>query len=163
LIWYFAGTLNGDRVYWNEHEPVGPQPAEHSPSSPEYPSVVRISKNISAVDQCTGLLFELLNFEADKEYQRVRYSAEDRKSREQFAEDVVRCEFNATRRTQLFLLRHPITAADANKDTIYNSIVSSQGTFSEYIDWMKGLDETKLNPLRYYGKAYDNLVRNKKE
>lgn len=40
LIWYFAGRLTGQRVYWDNREPVENHPAVHSPANSEYPVMV---------------------------------------------------------------------------------------------------------------------------
>lgn len=163
LVWYFAGELNGDRVYWDYRRPVGGgQPADHLPRYWGYPALIRVSndREISAIDKCTMLVFELLNSEVDKENELLNTSPPSkRKSRDEYAIACVRHEFEAGQKTRAFFLSHPLPNATFQNDPNYSSFVSSQITFSEYLSYLDTVDSKTFNPLKYYREGYDRRRR----
>jgi hypothetical protein len=162
LIWWFAGELNGRRIYWDNREPEDSRTvAEHLPAYYLYPAMIRIRRTrATPVDKCVSLAFELNNLEVDREYQKLlTASIKDRKNREEFAKDCVRLEYEAGKRIQVFFQRHPITVANLYFDIDYYSITLQTGTFTDYLHWLETLDDKEhLNTLVYYRSAYDALV-----
>jgi hypothetical protein len=160
LIWHFAGQLKGERVYWDCKEPKGPPTAEHSPAMSGYPVMVRVSKDkMSPIDQCFGLLFELFNYEVDEEYRALRRSTiASRKTRDDFVQSVMKCEFEALKKTHIFFFCNPINEADFREDHYYFSGIFFPRDFSEYVLKFNDLDDNDFSPLKYYAEAYDQLV-----
>lgn len=158
LVRLFAGEVTGYRFHWDNREPIGRQPAEHMSSKRAYPSVIRISCNPDAVDKCFMLLFELNNFQVDKEIERLWSATPDeRPSRDNFATSCVRHEFDALKQTRLFFKRHPNAESNSQNGPYYNSIMASNmADFTKYLFWLSSLDKSEFNPLEYYGEVYDH-------
>lgn len=162
LVWYFAGELKGERVYWDYREPeAGGQPADHLPRFWGYPALVRVTneRGISGIDKCTMLVFELFNSPVDREIQLLTIASPDeRKSRDEFAIACVRHEFEAAEKTKAFFLKHPLSNATVNNDPNYNQMVSSRMTFSDYLSTLGALDPKSFNPIKYYREGYDRKL-----
>src|SRR3954447_2071315 len=69
----FEGASETGRVYWDEREPIA-STAQHLHSRYDLPTLVRVTKrsNISAVDKCAMLLFELYNVQSDGYFNALR-------------------------------------------------------------------------------------------
>src|SRR4051812_40490152 len=135
LVWHFAGGLTGKRVYWDCNEPSHSKQADHTAYF-NLPIMVRVAKNKSAsgTDKVTYLLFELLNYRIDEEFERLlNASAEDRITREEFAEKCIRAECEARKKTRLFFLLNPIHGANFKSDPDYYATITSSHSFSEYL------------------------------
>jgi hypothetical protein len=119
----FAGEGNASRVYWDNREPVGECPAEYMVSTPDYPSVVRVSSKSNATEAFTSLLFELNNFMIDREYDKLRISSPNQHTnREEFAESCVRSEFEAILKTKALIKNQPLPVQDWNACPFYSSV-----------------------------------------
>jgi len=44
LVYYFAGRLAGERIYWDEFQPRNGNISNHLPSISDYPAHIRVSK-----------------------------------------------------------------------------------------------------------------------
>jgi hypothetical protein len=156
----FAGEGNGSRVYWENREPVGECPAEHMVSTPEYPSVVRVSRKINATEAFTCLLFELNNFMIDREYDKLRISSPNqRTTREAFAESCVRSEFEAILKTKALFKKHPLPVQDWAACPFYSSVFAHDEDFSNYKKWLTGRPYGEYDPYKYYREAYDKTIQ----
>jgi len=155
LTWHFAGELRRDRIYWDHREPEEAK-ALHFPTENQYPSLIRVSKNQPAVDQCATLLFELFNSEIDAEYQLLLLApADSRKSKDDFVTRCVRDEFKAAQKVQWFFIHHPIHGANATNADWYLHVVTMNYDLPTYIAYLKTQDHEYL---KHYGKAYDNMT-----
>ena len=160
LIWHFAGGLKGQRIYWDNREPKG-HTAEHS-AHKDIPVFVQVTKTESGIDNCASLLFELLNRPIEDEYETLRTAPEnDRKDRYGFALSCVREEFKVTQSLHWFFCSYPIAGATKEKDPYYTFVVSLQMDFETYILSADRNLSDDVNPLKYYGKAYDAIISNK--
>jgi hypothetical protein len=156
----FAGEGNGSRVYWDNREPVGECSAEHTTSTPSYPSVVRVSSKDNATDAFASLLFELNNFMTDREYDKLRNSSPDqRTSREAYAESCVRSEFEAVLKTKALFKKHPLPVQDWAACPYYSSVLTHEEDFSAYKKWLMGRPSGEYDPYKYYGEEYDKVIQ----
>lgn len=159
LICQFAGASGGGRVYWDCREPESGRPAERWSAYYGYPAMVRVSKKCGAspIDKCSSLVFELYNFQVAKERELLITSRADRrKSREAFAIECVRLEFEATKKAQEYFREHPIAGARWWRDPDYCGIEFA-GDFQEFLQFLDE-DEDDYDPRKYFGKMYDEIV-----
>jgi hypothetical protein len=157
---HFAGECKSGRVYWDSREPRNAA-ADHLPTILGYPRLIRLSKycKISPVDKCTMLVFELLNFQIDREYQLLFSSAaENRKSKDEFAILCVRLEFEARQKTRSFFTKHPLREAKLEDDPNYFLTLRESDNFAEYLSWLDGPLGPTRDPREYYRKVYDGLL-----
>jgi hypothetical protein len=164
LVWRFAGGLTGKRMYWDCNDPSHSKQADHTAYF-NLPVMVRVAenKNASGIDKLTYLLFELLNYRIDEEYVRLlNASVEDRITREEFAERCIRAECEASKKTRLFFLLNPIQGANFKSDPDYYATVNSSESVSEHVQWLKGRNRSEYDPLKYYGVAYEQILKIKK-
>jgi hypothetical protein len=156
----FAGDANGSRVFWDNREPVGGRPGEHMRATPMYPSVVRVSSKINAIDACATLLFELHNYMADREIDRLRNTSPDQQtSRATFAESIVRCEFEAILKTKELFRKHPLPVQDSNDCPFYSDILIHDEDFSIYKTKLMHLAEGEYDPFKFYSEFYDEIIQ----
>jgi hypothetical protein len=151
LVWYFSGRPTGQRVYWNCEEPRGISEAEHSPAWEEYPAMIWVSSKVSPVDQSACLLFELLNFRVDAEYENPRGL-----SRNEFAESCARLEHRALRNTKTFLFQHPIRKINYNTDKVYFRLMTSIEDEDDYISYLNSQPTNEY--FDYYRRMYDGIA-----
>jgi hypothetical protein len=155
----FAGEGNGSRVYWDNREPVG-ESAAHTTSTPDHPSVVRVSSKSNATEAFASLLFELNNFMIDREYDKLRISSPNqRTTREAFAESCVRSEFEAVLKTKALFKKHPLPVQDWAACPFYSSVLSHEEDFSAYKKWLMGRPYGEYDPYKYYREAYDKVIQ----
>src|SRR5262249_23492801 len=117
----FESDAWSGRVRWDNREPSDFFGAEHAPryTGTSNPTAVRVSKNpdMSAVDKCEALAFELYNVGNDKEFRRLDSAAKDgRIARDDFVTTMVRLEFEALMKTQAFFRMHPLAEEDDYKE-----------------------------------------------
>ena len=159
LIWQFAGQLKGERKYWDHREPRGIVVAEHLPAMRGFPSVIRVSKKQSPLDQCAALLFELFNDEADSEYQRLLLAPPDgRKSKDEFVRSILLKEFKAGEKVKWFFIRNPIQGTKVSFSDWYTKLLISTLDFDTYA---KDVKANKPDYLKNYEAAYDVLTDSK--
>jgi hypothetical protein len=160
LIWNFAGGLMGKRIYWGDSEPDGG--ADHLPAYGDRCSMVRVTKKESGIDQCASLLFEVLNVEIDKEGESLQNAfAEDRKSRYEFARSCVRHEFRVKEKLERFFRKCPLEGATKEKDPYYNWMSSSGMDFETYLRRVENKVSESENPIKYYSRVYDQMVKDR--
>jgi hypothetical protein len=159
LVRRFAGQQAGHRMHWDNREPMSP-PADHWGESQSRPAVVHISSKLDATDKCYMLLFELTNFEIDKEIGRLwAVPSDKRPTREEYSVSCLRDEFEALKSTQLFFKQHPITEARSQKADYYNSAMKSTwDDFAKYLQWHQSLPNEGYKPLVYFGQIYDGEI-----
>jgi hypothetical protein len=161
LIWHFAGDLKGNTIYWDNRESKS-RVAGHLPL-PSGHKAVRIKRNQTAIDKCATLLFELLNRKVDREYEELLQSSPDkRKSKEEFVENCLRQEYEASKEVQWFFRNHPIAGATPWRDPYYCNIVFFPFTLSEYTQFLKVQYNNNYNPLIFYDVVYRFILRNQK-
>jgi hypothetical protein len=161
LVFHFAGELKGRRTYWDYHEPVTGRPAEHSRSYRERPALVRVSNrsDSSAVDKCVMLVFELFNHQNEGAFRILQSAAIGRViSSEVYANECVRLEFEALKKTKAFFRAHPIANVNTSRDIHYHSFIEHYEDFSRYQRYLDQLDSNAYNPRTYYRQGYDRLT-----
>jgi hypothetical protein len=157
----FAGALLGERVYWDNREPLDKKRGGHFPSYRVFPPLVRVSNqsNSSAVDRCVILVIELQHCRFDNNHKALDLMAVNKQiSRNDFARSCVRLEFQAAKRAQEFFRKHPLSEANSESDTYYTSVTKSFGEFSDYMRWQEGPVSKDDNLLQYHLDAYDELL-----
>ena len=157
----FEGDTWSGRVNWDDREPVGSSSAEHFPQYRGQPTSVRISKNpdISAVDKCSSLAFELYNVGFDKEFRRLETAAfEKRIDRHDYVKRVVRLEFEALMKERAFFSVHPLAEeVDYPENPHYAWMMTVSGDFNAYWRRFDELDSEKDHYRENYRKEYDDL------
>jgi hypothetical protein len=162
----FAGEVSGERIYWDNREPINGVPSVHLPPYDEYPALVRVSKQSrnSAIDKCTMLVIEVQHGRYDKNYQALMSMAAQKEiSRNDFARKCIRFEFEGAARAKEFFDKHPLAEANSKSDPYYTALMRFDGDFSAYMRRMDDLDEKEYNPRRYFLQLYDELAATKSE
>jgi hypothetical protein len=156
LIWQFAGELKGERVHWDNHEPKDFK-AVHYSADGDFPSLVKVSKKCSAVDQCAALLFELFNHEVDNECDLLASMPADKQiSKDDF---IIRCasaEFRAMKRVRWFFVQYPIRGQNATTSDWYIGLILMTCDLDTYL---KGLKERDPKYWKHYERSYDSFAK----
>jgi hypothetical protein len=156
----FAGAFNGQRVYWDCHEPISGRPAEESPPYHGYPPTVLVTNapSISSVDKCAMLAFELQNARSDDHMATLMHLAQTRQiGREDFARTCIRYEYQSTQKVQDFFGKHPIALADDASNPHYCAYMNMREDFPTFLQRLK--DGTAgFSHWNYYLRHYDNVV-----
>jgi hypothetical protein len=151
----FAGQSIENHLYWNSDEPSG------GLDSSNVSLTVRVSRRTdrSAVDKCTELLFELHDAMLEDQFDALDAGAiKGQVSRDDFATYCIALEYRAFKKTQEYLRKHPLTGADSKENPYYHSMVTYDGSFSDYLKWVDRPDQTGYNVRRYFLRMYDDLI-----
>jgi len=159
----FADDGQGDndrveRVFWDSKEPVS-YPAEHWWSaSSNKPTSVRVSRRseLSAIDKCAWLVFELHNARFDRRFKALALMAANKQiSRNDYARSVVHTEFEAFKKAKEFLLKYPLGDTNSAENPDYAEIMQTPEDFSAYL---QQLAKSKSGMLDGYRKQYDEIL-----
>ena len=143
----FEAGFEGVRIYWDEREPAA-STAQHLHSRYDDPTLIRVTKrsDISAVDKCAMLLFELYNVQSDRYFNALRpMVARDQISTEDYARSVARGEFTAAKKTRDFFRTHPLSDGNVGDNSWY--------------DWLLEVPEDLPAYLRSFEEDSDYLKR----
>jgi hypothetical protein len=157
----FNGGSNGERIYWDSREPYSSRPAEHHPATEEFPATVRVTNipDISAVDKCFVLVYELHNIQFDKAYIAYTNMAAGKLiSRNDYARTCVGIEHSAMVKTRKFFKKHPIVDADPESDPNYVTATENDEDVYDYLKWLDSGRNVEFDILEYYRQAYDHIL-----
>jgi hypothetical protein len=158
----FEGDDSDDRIYWDGNEPGGPGTAEHTTLYPGRPSLVRVTnrRDVSPVDKCEGLVYELMNHTFDYAYRAYENMAHGQQiGREEYAMGKIRIEMAATQKTKEYFQKNPI--ADANDWDNPGYASTLHFSKSDGNQWLqkRRKDNGWDGLFEYYQRSYGSMVK----
>jgi hypothetical protein len=156
----FEGDEKSGRIHWDCNQPVGPAPAEHSLSHPGRPAFVRVSKSadISAVDKCSMLVYELINFSFDDAYKAYDSLAWKKQiSRDDYARSCIRIELTVSQKTKEYFQNNPIADENDRNNHDYVSTLHDSNDLTEFMQWMQSESYKPYDLFEYYRGSYDKI------
>ena len=133
LVEQFSGKVTKFPIQWDPKEPEDGDIAEHCHPQRNEPAKVRVSRNMSGLDQLSGVVFELFNIQYHKGHSRLWEKACSGKIGEQeYSHRSYRLEYKAKEKCKRFFKKHSSVFAGAdNSNEVYNWIMSPT-PFREY-------------------------------
>ena len=147
----FSGKATEFPVLWDQKEPEDSDVAEHCYPRKNESAKIRVSRNLSGLDQLAAVVYELFNIRNHERYNRIRKKACEGKIDKQ--EYILRAnlfEYKAMKKCRGFLKKHQLVFAVADdSDRIYNMIMSVT-SFRKF--FKEHSNET------YFAKIYDERI-----
>ena len=152
----FEGDERSGPIYWDHNKPFGPGDAECSGG--EHPAYVRVrnSPDISAVDKCACLVYELINSSFGNEYVACDNLVTAKQiSREDYARSTVLIEMSAMQKTNEYFRNNAI----ANEDDLANPHYVTFLHFEkpDYMQWLQSESNKSFDLFEYYRQRYDYI------
>jgi hypothetical protein len=156
----FDGDESSGHVYWDCKEPDGPAPAEHHPSCDAHPTLVRVSNHadISSIDKCMMLVYELINSRFDNTYRAYTNMVVAKQiSRDDYARSCIRIELSASRKTKEYFQNNPIADENDPDNPDYASLLHASDSLGEYMQWMQSDSYKEYDIFELYRGYYDKI------
>ncbi len=155
LVEQFSGKVTKFPILWDPKEPEASDTAEHCYPSRNKPAKIRVSRNISGLDQLSGIIFELFNIRYHKKHRRLwKKACKGEVGKQEYSFRSCRLEYKAWKKCRRFFKKHSsvfATADDSNE--VYNSIMSST-SFLEFYATMK----ERYDGETYFEKRYEKRI-----
>ena len=158
----FGSLSRGRRVYWDSSEPVSGRPGEHRPPFFGYAPLIRLTSgdDLSGVEKCVVLIYELHNLARYPEFLDVLYRARRGKiGREEFALSCSRIEYAAIGDTQEFLREHPLTSVDDPFHPFCRDLLAYPKSFDDWVRWLDQRGPGEYDPRDYFARLYDEYTQ----
>jgi hypothetical protein len=165
LVQWFRTEWNQPAAYpiiWDNHPPSTSPVAENSSSSATHFTSLRVSPNLSPVDQLMALCYETCNAEGRPRINALaREAATGKISREDFQEGIAGAEFAANvHLRQTFPALLPLSRDELARDPMYQSMLQVPAAYVEYQAWNRRTHNLNyLHAQELYGREYDELVK----
>jgi hypothetical protein len=149
------------RIFWSD-DPPAINLAEHGFMPDSKLIVIRLSNQLTPIDQLTALCFEICNAQGFSDIDEL---AEEAKrgglSREEYIRRKSEIEFHAVLRTRGILReRLPLSLDDQQATNLYRHLMVAPAEFEAYRLWNSRIAKSNYaRTLEYYGVEYDQLAR----
>lgn len=133
LVEQFSGKVTKFPIQWDPKEPEDSDFAEHChPRRKEY-AKIRVRRNMTGLDQLSGLVFELFNIQNHKRQSRLwEKTCKGKTGRQEYSRRAYRLEYKSMKKCKRFFKKNSsvfFAAEDSNE--VYNPIMSLT-SFREY-------------------------------
>jgi hypothetical protein len=120
-----------------------------------------VCENQPACDQCICILFELLNSKGEKRFRELWALAESGGiSKENFAKEILRQEFQAVRETQNLIQKFDLKPEDVAKSKSYTQFMQSPNDFETFLAYSQKLSQG--GDQKAYEELYDKIRKSSK-
>jgi hypothetical protein len=122
---------------------------------------ITVRENQEPLDEFVCIVFEAINSENEKPFQEIVQQAQQGLiSRERFARDILRLEFNAVLKTRDLLKRLKLNVGDMSTLYLYKHMMECPDTFDEFLTYTKAISPNhQRDPLEEYEKQYDLMQK----
>ena len=155
LVEQFSGKVTKFPILWDPKEPEASVFADHMYPWKNKPAEIRVSRNMSGLDQLSGIIFELFNIRYHKKHRRLwKKACKGEIGKQEYSFRSCRLEYKAWKKCRRFFKKHSsvfATADDSNK--VYNSIMSL-ASFCESYAIKKELSGGET----YFEKVYEERI-----
>lgn len=155
LIEQFSGKATKFPILWDPKEPEASDAADHCYPLRNKPAKIRVSRNMSGLDQLSGIIFELFNIRYHKEHRRLwKKACKGEIGKQEYSFRSCRFEYKAWKKSRRFFKKHSsVFAAADDSNEVYNRIMSLT-SFLEVYAIMKERDGGET----YFEKLYEESI-----
>jgi len=143
LVYYFYSTGEPNAYHWYSENSV---------------IAIAVREEQQPLDEFLCLTYETLNTENEDSYleifKRVKLGTI---TKEEFVREILKNEYNCTRRLQVLIGDLKLQKREISKSTIYNRMDACPNTFEDYLTKARKAATPKLNPIKYYEMEYEHL------
>jgi hypothetical protein len=153
----FSNKTVGLYYFYSNNESQ-PRAYHYYPNTVGWPDVVLcVRENQNPMDEFTTLLFETINSKSEDGFTKLEQEAYlGTIPREQFAKEIVRCEFEATKSTRDALFTLKLKRKEINGSDYYRSFAECPTNFDDFLSYSKKLSSQR-DVLKEYELKYDSL------
>ena len=155
LVEQFSGKVTKFPILWDPKEPEASVFADHMYPWKNKPAEIRVSSNMSGLDQLSGIIFELFNIRYHKRNLRLwKKSCNGKIGKQEYSFRSYRLEYKAWKKCKRFVKKHSsvfATADDSNSNILYKKIMSMT-SFRDFFAGFGRRGET------YFEKVYEERI-----
>ena len=152
----FEGNEHSGPIYWDNTPIFGPGDSECNACEHPGSVLVRNSPDISAVDKCVCLVYELINSSFGNEYQACSNLVTVKQiSRDDYARSCVEIEMSAMQKTKEYFQNNPI--ADENDPANPRYVMQLHFEKPDFMQWLQSDSKKSYDIFEYYRESYDYI------
>jgi len=155
LVEQFSGSVTKFPIQWDPKEPEDSDCAEHCPPRENEPAKIRVSRNMSGLDQLSGVIFELFNIRNHKRFNRLwKKACNGRIDKQEYSRRAYRLEYKAGKNCKQFFRKNSTVFVTAgNSNTVYNRIMAIS-SFQAFFANVKKQESGEI----YFEKIYEKRI-----
>jgi hypothetical protein len=144
--------------YFYSYDESQPRSFHYYPDNAGWPEVVLcVQENQKPIDEFITLLFETFNSKSEGGFTNLAQEASlGTISKEQFAKEVVRYEFETTKNTRVTLLTLKFEKKEIKESDYYSIFIACPTNFDDFLSYSKKVSQNR-DPMKENELKYDSL------
>jgi hypothetical protein len=155
LVEQFSGKTTKFPILWDPNEPNSGYVSEYHGPIRKEPAKIRVSRNISGLEQLSTLVYELFNISNHKRHNLLwKKACNGMIGKQEYGFQSCRLEYKAWKKCRRFFKKHPSVFAVVGDSILAHNVVMSATSFPEYFAFVK----KESGGETYYEKMYEERI-----